>query len=390
VNNPMNSSARAAVRRALAGAAVIVAAVAVTACGGDSESASADKPASAGPDVSKSQELLDKYGAEPEFTAPGPAFDAKAGMQGKKVMTIPVTSEIPITQVLTAEMAKQAKRIGFTYKLWQNQGKSDQWVQGIEAAIAQKYDTIDLLAIDPKLVKPQIEKARKAGIKVISTHLAGFGWQPPEYIDGSVRLPYKEVGELLAAWTIVNTKGKADALAIVAEDLASTADVVAGMEEEFARNCPDCKLTTKNVPTTQWATGVQNEVRSGLQANPNVTTVIPIYDGMSQFALAGLQQAGKADKIQMATFNGTPFALEMVADGKLAMDIGENEVWIARAMLDAAMRAAMGEEIPEDHYAKAPLLVFTKDNVASAGTPPDPAKGYGDAYETGFDELWGL
>jgi ribose transport system substrate-binding protein len=54
------------------------------------------------------------------------------------------------------------------------------------------------------------------------------------------------------------------------------------------------------------------------------------------------------------------------------------------------MRAAMDQEIPADHYAKAPLLVFTKDNVSSAGTPPDPAKGYGDAYEQGFDDLWGL
>ena len=54
------------------------------------------------------------------------------------------------------------------------------------------------------------------------------------------------------------------------------------------------------------------------------------------------------------------------------------------------MRAAMDEPVPDDSYAKAPLLVFTKDNVANAGTPPDPAKGYGSAYESGFDELWGL
>ncbi len=377
-------------RRALACAGVAAATLTIAACGGDSGDGSSGSGGGASANITASQALLDQYGKEPTFTPPGPAFDAEKGMAGKKVMSIPVTSEIPITQVLGDEMTAQAGRIGFTFKVWQNQGKSDQWVQGIETAIAQKYDAIDLLAIDPKLVRPQIEKARSAGLRVISSHLAGFGTQPPSYVDGAVRLPYEKVGELLAAWTIVDTKGKADALAIVADDLASTADVVKGMKAEFTRNCPDCKLTTKNVPTTQWATGVQNEVRSGLQANPNVTTVLPIYDGMSQFALAGIQQAGKAQAVRMASFNGTPFALELVASGKLAMDIGENEVWIARAMLDAAMRAAMDQPIPEDDYAKAPLLVFTKGNVGSAGAPPDPAQGYGDAYEAGFNELWGL
>jgi ribose transport system substrate-binding protein len=144
------------------------------------------------------------------------------------------------------------------------------------------------------------------------------------------------------------------------------------------------------VPTTQWASGVQKEVSTGLQRDPGVNYLLPIYDAMTQFAAAGLQVAGKADKVGMASFNGTPFALQMVADGKLAMNIGENEVWIARGILDAAMRAAMDQPVPDDDYAKAPLLVFTKDNVASAGNPPTASDGYGDSYVAGFDQLWGL
>ena len=370
-------------------AVTAVAACLLAGCGGDDDDP-APSAAAGGAKVEAAQALLDKYSSEPAFAPPGPAIDAVAGMKGKKVMEIPITSEIPLTQVISAEMSKQAERIGFDLKVWENQGKSDQWVQGMETAIAQRYDAVDLLGIDPKLLKPQIDKARAAGVKVTSSHLAGFGWQVPDYIDGAVRLPYYEVGELLGAWAIVQTDGKANTLAIVAEDLASTADVVKGIEDEFARDCPDCKLTTRNVPTTQWASGVQKEVSSGLQRDPTVNYLLPIYDAMTQFAAAGLQVSGKADTVGMASFNGTPFALGLVADGKLDMNIGENEVWIARAILDAAMRAAMDEPVPGDSYAKAPLLVFTKDNVANAGSPPDPAKGYGDAYEAGFDQLWGL
>jgi ribose transport system substrate-binding protein len=359
-------------------------------CGSDEDGGGAASSDTSGANVAAAQQLIDKYSAEPTFTPPGPAIDAVAGMKGKKIMEIPVSSEIPIAKVLDDELVAQSKRIGFDLKVWENQGKPDQWVQGMEAAIAQGYDAIDLLAIQPAALRPQIEKARKAGIKVISSHLAGFGWQVPDYIDGAVRLPYEEAGEVLAAWTIVQTKGKANALAIQATDQLSSADMIKGMKEVFARDCPDCKLAARNVPTTQWASGVQKEVAAGLQRDPNVNYIVPIFDAMTPFAIAGRQVAGKTATAGMASFNGTPFALELVSGGKLDMNLGENEVWIARAMLDAAMRAALGEPVPEDTYKAAPLLVFTKDNVAQAGTPPDPAKGYGDAYEAGFDQLWGL
>jgi ribose transport system substrate-binding protein len=386
-------------RRTAAGLAALVAAVALAACGSSSDSDTATSGGTAastgaadtgGANVAAAQQLIDQYSKEPTFVAPGEPFDAKKMMAGKKVMSIPVSSEIPLTQVITKAQGDAAKKLGFTFTHWQNQGKSDQWVQGINTAIGQKYDAIDLLGIDPKLVKPQIDKARAAGVKVVSTHLAGFGTPVPAYVDGAVRLPYYEVGKILAAWAIINTDAKADALAIVAEDLASTADVVKGMKDEFAENCPDCKLQTTNVPTTQWATGVKNEVTSGVQRNPNLNYVIPIYDAMSQFAFSGLQVAGKANKIGMATFNGTPFALEMVSKGQLQMNLGENEDWIALAMLDADMRAATDQKVPDKDYDKAPLLVFTKDNVANAGTPPTASDGYGDAYKAGFDKLWGL
>lgn len=376
---------RSVVRGAIAtGLAASVAAI--SACGGGGGSATAGGDAN----VARAAALVAKYERAPAFRPPGPAFDAAKGMRGKKIMGIGVTDQIPLVQEIEGEMAAQAKRIGFQFTHWQNQGKSDQWVQGINTAIGQKYDTIDLLGIDPKLVRPQIEKARAAGIKVISSHLAGFGWKIPDYVDGAVRLPYREVGRILAAQSIVQTGGKANALAIVANDLASSADVVAGLRDELEADCPGCKLKVTNVPSTQWATGVQNEVSSGLQRDPNLNYVIPIYDGMSQFAVAGIAVAGKAGKIPVATFNGTPFALDLVREGKVAMNIGENESWIARAMLDANMRAAMGQPVPDTTYDAAPLLVFTKANVAKAGTPAKQSQGYGDAWQAGFDALWGL
>ena len=73
---------------------------------------------------------------------------------------------------------------------------------------------------------------------------------------------------------------------------------------------------------------------------------------------------------------------------EIEADIEQNEDWIAHAMLDADMRAAAGLKVPSNDYKGAPLYIFTKANVAKAGTPPDPAKGYGNAYRQGFAKLW--
>jgi ribose transport system substrate-binding protein len=362
-------------------AAMLVAVAGATAATAGSSSASG---------IDGAKALIAKYSKEPKFVAPGPAFDAKTAMKGKKIMLIPVTSQLPITQTLTASMTKAAKKVGVKFTAWQNQGKADQWIAGINQAISQKYDVVDLLAIPPDVLKPQIDQARKAGVKVISSHFAGFGWKPPAFIDGAVRLPYYEVGQILAAWSIVQTNGKANVLSIVADDLVSSADVIKGMKAEFKKDCPSCKLEVKSVPTVEWANKVQGEVQSGLQRNPNVNYLLPIYDAMTSFVAAALRTAGKTGQIQQASFNGSPFALDFVKQGSLQMNIGENEDWIAHAMLDADMRAAAGLKVPANHYKGAPLYIFTKANVAKAGTPPNPAKGYGSTYGPGFAKLWGL
>lgn len=339
--------------------------------------------------VAGAQALIAKYSKQPRFVPPGAAFNAKKLLRGKKVMLIPVTSQLPITQTITASMTAAAKRVGVPFTAWQNQGKSDQWIAGINAAIAQHYSVIDLLAIPPAVLRPQIELAHKAGIKVITSHFAGFGWTPPSYVDGAVRLPYYQVGQILAAWAIVQTKGKADIFSVVADDLVSTADVEKGMNDELKRDCPACKIKLVSVPTVEWADKVQGEVQSGLQADPKINFVLPIYDAMTQFVAAALRTTGRSARVPQASFNGSTFALSFVKQGTVQMDIGENEDWIAHAMLDADMRAAAGLKVPSNDYAGTPLYIFTKKNVAKAGTPPNPAKGYGNAYLGGFAKLWG-
>jgi ribose transport system substrate-binding protein len=329
------------------------------------------------------------YSGIPEFVAPGPAFDAKACMAGKKILTVPASSAIPFIKVIADHKDDLAEKLGFEHAQWENQGNPTQWIQGMEYAANNGFHLVSLLAgADPRFFEPQVKSAQAAGVKVVTSHLTGLELAAPAGVDANTAIDYKQAGKLMADWTIAQTDGKVNALILVSQEALSTDSLVDGLTEAFAANCPDCKYDIVNVPIVDWATRIQPTVQGKLQADATINYVIPIYDSMSTFVTPAIAIAGKRDTVKVATFNGTPFVLDLIRDGMVEMDIGENLDWIAHAMLDAEMRLLCGLEPITD--SKVPLRVFTKDNIAEVGNPADSALGYGDAYVAGYRALWQL
>ena len=86
--------------------------------------------------------------------------------------------------------------------------------------------------------------------------------------------------------------------------------------------------------------------------------------------------------MKIDAFNGTPFVLGLVQEGKVEMDIGENLDWIGHAIIDAEMRIVCG--LPQVPDPKIPFYIFDKNNAEDAGKPPQLSQGYGDAYMDGY------
>ncbi|MBZ9935645.1 substrate-binding domain-containing protein [Mesorhizobium sp. BR1-1-16] len=340
-----------------------------------------DAPAKAAADIAK-------YTSIPGFTAAGEPFDAKACMADKSILSIPGSSSVPFLATINASMARIAKDVGFKFQIWENQGQPTQWVQGIEYGVANKFNLIDLLAgADPRSLVPQIKAARDASVTVTASHVTGFEQDVPGGVSAAIPIDYKQAGKLLAEWTISKTGGKTNALVLVTNEVLSTDSMVAGLKEAFA-DCPDCTYKIVNVSIPDWASKIQPNVQSAVIADPGLNYVIPIYDSMSQFVVPALTITGATDRVKVATFNGTPFVLDMIRNGQVEMDVGENLDWIAYGLLDAQMRLLCG--LPAVKDPKIPLLIFDASNAATAGTPAESSKGYGDAYLAGYKALWKL
>jgi ribose transport system substrate-binding protein len=344
-------------------------------------------PAFAQDGIAAAKSNIDAYSAIPEFIAPGEPFDALACMADKSILTIPASSAIPFIKTIADGKNALAKALGFKHEQWENQGNPTQWIQGMEYAGNNGFDLISLLAgADPRFFEPQVKSAQDKGLKVVTSHLTGLELDAPAGVDANTAIDYKQAGRLMADWTIAQTDGNVNALILVSEEALSTNSLVDGLTEAYGENCPDCKFQIVNVPIVDWATKIQPTVQGRLQADADINYVIPIYDSMSTFVTPAIAIAGKRDTVKVATFNGTPFVLDLIREGTVEMDIGENLDWIAHAMLDAEMRLLCGLDPITD--SKVPLRVFTADNIAEVGDPADAAMGYGQAYVAGYRDLW--
>src|SRR5258708_20137847 len=123
----------------------------------------------------RAEQMLKPYLTLPKFEAAGPAYDAQKCMAGKKILGLPVSSANPFTKNINMAMGGVGKKVGFTFTEWENQGQPSQWVQGMNYAVNNKYDLIDLLGGPyPHVLAPQLTQATDKGNNVTSAPLHGL------------------------------------------------------------------------------------------------------------------------------------------------------------------------------------------------------------------------
>lgn len=340
-------------------------------------------------DMDAAKALIATHSQVPEFTAPGPAFDAQTCMADKKMFVVPLTNANPFNAAISQGFVEAAEIVGFELRDWETQMDPAGWIQGINTAVAEGFDLIDLQGgLPPEFLQPQILEAQNAGVKVTATHNWDASTQgAPDWMDGAANTDYVTVGEIIAAWAIVQTEGKVNALVLGPDEITPTAPLRDAIIGYLEANCPDCTTRYINVPVNDWATQGQPAVQNALLADPSINYVLPVYDSMSQFIVPAIQIAGSDAKI--VSYNGTPFVLDMMREGDIVeMNVGESLGWVGMAGTDANMRILCG--LDPVGTLNTPAFIFTDDNVETAGNPATFNDGYGDVHIAGFKALWGI
>lgn len=375
------------------GVILVSVAMAVAACSSSapatsSTSASSGSAAPSSAGLTAAQALITKYSADPGFTSPGPAVDAKK-VAGKTLFSLPANSQVPFVQAVDGVMGTYAKALGMNYVNYPNQQQQAQWVQGMQQAITTKANAIDLISgIPPEQLQPQIAQATDAKIPTIDVNERDRSQTAPSYVAAYVYAPFLLSGRLMSAWAVTQTKGNADILLLTSNADVSSKAVQNGVMSELKATCPACKVKTANVNPVDWATKIPSTVEGAISGDPNINYILPVYDAMADYASTGVTAAGKVGSIHIATFNGTPSTVNEIRTGStITMDVGENSSFVAAATIDQAMRLMLGMKPGNEEVVP---KIITKANASDFGVPAVSGKGYGDAFISGFAKTWGV
>ncbi|GAA5137002.1 hypothetical protein GCM10023339_76720 [Alloalcanivorax gelatiniphagus] len=341
-------------------------------------------------DLNAAQVRIDELSKPPAFEAPGEPFDAAELLAGKTVASIPVNSAIDFTQYYADAGQRIADKVGFEYSVWPNQGSPTEWGQGFQKALSEDADVIELFAgIDPAQIVPQMSQAADAGVPVVSTDGYDLTQDIDKALAASVNCACSEAARAMADWVTVKTKGEGKFLFLTSSDVKASAAAEAAAKDEFANVCPSCEVEFLDIPSADWATKILPQVQSALVADPEIDYVLPVFDTMSIWAVQGITQAGRQDKVKIVTYNGTPSILDLMRENDIIeMNVGQSNDWMAHVILDQVMRVAAG--LDTNPNATWPLYIWTKENLDAAGTPASDSQGYGEEYQSEFAALWGV
>ena len=378
------------IRQASSLATALAVATLLTACGTSTQSSGTTSTSASGANslvAAKAQ--VAQFSANPAFTAPGPAIDAKK-TAGMTVFNIPESSSNAFLQGVDAGAQAAAKAAGMKWTEYQNSGTPNEWVSGIQQAISQHANVILLNSILGSAVQPALLAAKAAHIPVVIEHLYDKSYALPPNVSAFEYGPFNQAAQLEAQYTAVNSNGRANVLIVQSNDFPPSVPQTNVITSELHQLCPSgCKITTVNVPSTEWATKLQSTVQTQLTSNPGIDYVIPLYDSMTEFLLPGIEAAGKATSVKIVTYNGTPSILKYISQQNVVVaDVGENPAAIGYSAMDQVFRVALN--LPVNAGNTNPIKIFDASNIAEAGTPPALGQGYGNAYEAGFLKLWGL
>ncbi|MCR5665650.1 MAG: substrate-binding domain-containing protein [Eubacterium sp.] len=368
--------------------------MALTGCGSSEEeqTTSAEESGAALDTAALEEELAQYFDLGENYSVEGATeIDVKSTMAGKKLFILPANYAVQFDEVTCSAMKDICDNLGIESYIYTADGTVDSWVQGMETAVNQGYDAILAFSgVDMDLVSSQVEYAEENGIPVIDCHFHDFADQDSCTATYCLAADYEKFGRVIALRAIQSAGADGNYLIVTSQDLDASLAMEKGVESALSDYAPDAKYTYVNVNLADWATKMQTEVTNALNADPTIDYVISMYDSNSTYVTAAIEAVGATGTIKTSTYNGTPFALDLVNSGAVDADLGECLDLMAYCLLDQTFRILDGQEPLEDE--NAPLVLWTSDNVEATIGEDGTAGfgGYDTSYISYYEELWGV
>ena len=345
--------------RVKAGALLAAAALAagLAACGSNDSTTKAQSSGSSSKTQSSTGGAGTELAALYKGTLGRPPASGPPAAKGKEILIVSCGQQTPSCASGAKGAMDAATAIGWHAKIFDGKFNPALYGAGVQQAVSTKVDGIILDAIDCATAKPQLEQARKAGIKIVA--IASYdcddpsiGGSPlfdgqPGFADG-----VKDNRAAAFAWTAMQAKfaaakqnGKAKVILFKLDAILAAKYSREGLERGF-KSCPACQVVDE-VPLAPTDIGpkLQQKVQSALLQHPEANTVMAGFDVLLLAGVeAGVRASGRAGQVKLFGAEGYAPTADLVRQGAVAGGVAVPADWQGWAGVATLNRVFAGQK----------------------------------------------
>lgn len=297
--------------------AILIAAMALTACGGGTAETPAEAPADTSATGEKPYIAVISKGFQHQFWQAVEAGAEKAAVD----YNVTITFEGPETEAMV-----------------------DKQVEMVQAALDKHPAALCLAALDTQALLPQLERAQEEGIPVI-----GFDSGVDSDIPLSTAATDNLAAAAVAADKMAELIGGSGQVAVIVHDQTSRTGIDRrdGFVNQMEAKYPDIEIVD-----IQYGAGDQLKstdlAKAIIQAHPDLKGFFGANEGSIIGVLNAVSELGKEGQIVVIGYDSGQQQLDAIRAGTEAGAITQDPIGIGYKCVEAAVKALNGETLPKE------------------------------------------
>lgn len=268
-----------------------------------------------------------------------------AGTIGLSVLTMNNPFFKEIADTMTAEAAKHGYKVvavsgDFDVAKQQNQVKD---------FIVKKVSAIVLCPCDSKAIGPAIREANKAGIPVFTADIASL--DAGAKVVAHIATDNFQGGRLAADAVVEALGGKGKVAILDHAEIESVLQRTKGFEARLAELNQQPGTQVQVIAKLPGGGDKAKSFKAAqdlIQAHADLNAIFAINDPSALGARAALENAGKADQIQIVGFDGQPEGKQAIKAGKMFADPIQFPDKIGAETIRAFLKYMNGDDVPKE------------------------------------------
>ena len=231
----------------------------------------------------------------------------------------------------------------------------------LNAVAASKPDALIVAPTDTKALNPELTRIENEGVKVV-------------FVDTTTTDPSVAVSHItsdntgggkLAADSLATQIGAKGTVAVINVNpgISTTDARIAGFTAEMKAKYPNITVLGTQYDNDSSATAA-SQVEADITAHPNLSGVFATNVLSAQGAATGIQHAGAAGKVKVATFDAEPQQITALKSNTIQLAIAQSPYLEGQDGVQQAVNALSGKQVSAN--IGTPLVAITQQNVNSA------------------------